>query len=105
MEKMYYSIAEVAEMLQVNQPALRYWEKEFKQLRPQRNGKGTRFYTEKDIQIIKQIIFLVNEQKLTLSGAKRKMGQRKDIVAKQQELVERLKTIRKELSEISKALD
>jgi DNA-binding transcriptional MerR regulator len=105
MEKMYYSIAEVAEILQVNQPTLRYWEKEFKQLKPQRNDKGTRFYTEKDIQIIKQIIFLVNEQKLTLSGAKKKMGQRKDVVAKQQELVERLKTIKKELLGISKALD
>lgn len=102
---MYYSIAETAEMLQVSQPTLRFWEKEFKQLKPQRNAKGTRFYTQKDIEIIKQIVFLVNDQKLTLSGAKKRLSQKKDFVAKQQELAERLKAIRRELIEISKALD
>lgn len=88
-------------MFGVNQSNLRFWEKEFKQLSPKRNGKGTRFYSQEDIQVIKQIIYLVNEQKLTLDGAKRKLGQKKDVIAKQQELVERLKAIRKELLGIS----
>ncbi len=105
MEKLFYSISEVAKMFNVNQSNLRFWEKEFKQLQPTRNGKGTRFYAEKDIQIIKQIIYLVNEQKLTLDGAKRKLTQRKDSVAKQQEVVERLKLIRVELLGISNALN
>jgi len=104
MEKLFYSISEVAAMFGVNQSNLRFWEKEFKQLEPKRNPKGTRFYSPEDIQIIKQIIFLVNEQKLTLEGAKRKMSQKKDAVAKQQEVVERLKLIRTELLGISKAL-
>jgi len=104
MEKLFYSISEVAEMFNVNQSNLRYWEKEFKQLKPKRNDKGTRFYTLSDIQIIKQIIYLVNEQKLTLDGAKRKLTQRKDATAKQQEVVERLKAIRSELMGISNAL-
>ena len=55
MEKLYYSIAEVAKMFNVNQSLLRFWEKEFKQLSPRRNEKGTRFYTKQDIFIIKQI--------------------------------------------------
>jgi DNA-binding transcriptional MerR regulator len=101
MEKIFYSISEVAGMFGVNQSNLRFWEKEFKQLSPKRNGKGTRFYSQEDIQVIKQIIYLVNEQKLTLDGAKRKLGQKKDVIAKQQELVERLKAIRKELLGIS----
>lgn len=105
MEKLFYSISEVADMFNVNQSNLRYWEKEFKQLTPRRNDKGTRFYSPGDIQIIKQIIYLVSEQKLTLDGAKRKLTQRKDAVAKQQELVERLKIIRKELLGISTALN
>ena len=104
MEKLYYSISEVADIFKVNQSNLRFWEKEFKQLKPKRNDKGTRFYTPEDIQIIKQIIYLVNEQKLTLDGAKRKLSQKKDVIAKQQEIVERLKIIKEELLGISKAL-
>jgi len=104
MEKLYYSISEVASMFNVNQSNLRFWEKEFKQLKPRRNEKGTRFYTNEDIVTIKQIIFLVDEQKLTLEGAKRKMSQKMDLVEKQQELVERLKNIRQELKGISNAL-
>jgi DNA-binding transcriptional MerR regulator len=104
MEKLFYSISEVATMFGVNQSNLRFWEKEFKQLTPKRNPKGTRFYSPNDIQIVKQIIYLVNEQKLTLDGAKRKLSQKKDVIAKQQEVVERLKLIRKELIGISNAL-
>ena len=104
MEKLFYSISEVATLLGVNQSNLRFWESEFKQLKPRRNEKGSRFYSPDDIQIIKQIKFLVNDQKLTLDGAKRKLGQKKDTVAKQQEVVERLKLVRKELNGISNAL-
>jgi len=104
MEKLFYSISEVADMFQVNQSNLRFWEKEFKQLKPKRNPKGTRFYSPDDILVIKSIIYLVNEQKLTLDGAKRKLSQKKDVVAKQTEVVERLKLIRKELMGISNAL-
>lgn len=104
MEKLFYSISEVAEMFAVNLSNLRFWEKEFKQLQPKRNPKGTRFYSPDDILVIKQIIYLVSEQKLTLDGAKRKLGQKKDIVAKQQEVVERLKLIRQDLLGISLAL-
>ena len=56
-EKLYYSIKEVADMFSINQSNLRFWEKEFKQLKPKRNDKGTRFYTKEDIQVVKQIIF------------------------------------------------
>ena len=104
MEKLFYSISEVAGMFHVNQSNLRFWEKEFKQLTPKRNAKGTRFYSPDDILVIKSIIYLVSEQKLTLEGAKRKLGQKKDVIAKQSEVVERLKLIRKELIGINNAL-
>jgi DNA-binding transcriptional MerR regulator len=104
MEKLYYSISEVAEMLNVNQSNLRFWEKEFKQLKPKRNDKGTRFYTQEDINVLKKIMFLVNEQKLTLAGAKKRLAQRIDSLEKQHQLVERLKFVREELVGISKAL-
>ena len=104
MEKLYYSISEVAAVFKINQSNLRFWEKEFKQLKPRRNDKGTRFYTNEDIATIKKIVFLVEEQKLTLEGAKRRLGQKKDAVEKQQQLVERLKSIREELKGIANAL-
>ena len=104
MEKLYYSIAEVATQFEINQSHLRHLEKEFKQLKPKRNAKGSRFYTPEDVQLVKQILFLVNEQKLTLEGARRKLGQKKDVIAKQQEIVERLKLIRVELVGIMNAL-
>ncbi|MEA4936050.1 MAG: MerR family transcriptional regulator [Paludibacter sp.] len=104
MEKLYYSIAEVSKLLGINASNLRFWEKEFKQLKPRRNAKGTRFYTDDDITLIRQIIYLVNDQNLTLEGARQKLHQKKDQVAKQYELVERLKKIRSELKGMSKAL-
>jgi len=105
MERLYYSISEVSEMLKINASNLRFWEKEFKQLKPRRNEKGTRFYTMDDIELIKQIMFLVNEQNLTLEGARQKLSQKKDRVAKQQKLAERLRKIRAELAGMSKALN
>ena len=105
MEKLYYSISEVADMFAISQSNLRFWEKEFKQLKPKRNKGNTRFYTREDIQIIKNIIFLVDEKKLTLEGAKKQLSQKKDVVEKHQEIVERLKKVRKNLVDISKEID
>lgn len=104
MEKLYYSISEVSQLLGINASNLRFWEKEFKQLKPKRNAKSTRFYTEEDITLLKQIIYLVNHQNLTLEGARQKLSQKKDHVAKQHELTERLRRIRSELKGMSNAL-
>jgi len=105
MEKIYYSISEVADIFKINQSNLRFWEKEFKQLKPKRNEKGTRFYTKEDIQLIKQIVFLVNEQKLTLEGVKKKLNDKKELVVKQQEISERLTIIRDEIKGMIAILD
>lgn len=104
-EKLYYSISEVAEMFGVNQSKLRFWEKEFKQLKPRRTEKGTRTYTKQDIQTIKQIQFLVETQKLKIDGAKRKLNEKKDLVEKQHELVERLTKVREELKGLIAQID
>ena len=104
MEKRYYSISEVADMFKVNQSHLRFLERQFPQLSPKRNAKGTRFYTKDDIQLIKQIFFLVNEQGLKLEGARKKLGEKKDLVAKQQEIAERLRRVKKELQGIARFL-
>ena len=69
-EKMYWSIGEVADQLGVNTSLIRYWEKEFASLRPKRTGKGDRMYTKKEIEQLQQIQHLVKEKGFTLQGAK-----------------------------------
>jgi len=69
MQKLYYSISEVSKMVDEEQHILRYWEKEFSQLRPKKNRGGNRIYSEKDILLITQIKKLLREDKLSLKGA------------------------------------
>lgn len=69
-EKLYYSIGEVAAMFQVNASLLRFWEKEFTILNPKKNTKGDRHYTQKDIDSFRIIYQLVKEKGFTLNGAK-----------------------------------
>ena len=72
-EKLYYSIGEVAEMLNVNASMLRFWETEFPALRPSKNKKGTRSYTKNDIDLLRRIIFLTKDSGLTLEGARQQL--------------------------------
>ncbi|OIP84675.1 MAG: transcriptional regulator [Porphyromonadaceae bacterium CG2_30_38_12] len=105
MEKVYYSISEVAALLKMNLSNLRFYEKEFKQLKPKRNDKGTRFYSKDDIQLLKQIKYLIDDKKLTLDGVRQQLNEKKDAIQKQQELVERLKLIKTQLLGIVKELN
>ncbi len=70
MAKLYYSISEVSELLNEEQHILRYWEKEFKVLKPKKNTAGNRKYSLKDLEILKKIKQLVREQELNLNSAK-----------------------------------
>jgi DNA-binding transcriptional MerR regulator len=69
-ERMYWSIGEVAGELGVNTSLLRFWEKEFGTLRPKRTAKGDRLYTKEDILQLRRIQHLVKEKGFTLQGAK-----------------------------------
>lgn len=71
--KLYYNIGEVAEMLGVNTSLLRFWESEFPQLRPNKNKKGTRNYTQRDIELLRRIHYLTKDCGLTLEGARQQL--------------------------------
>ncbi len=103
--KLFYSISEVAQMLDVNTSLLRFWEKEFESIiLPHKNAKGTRFYKEEDIETIKTIHYLVKTQGLTLSGAKKKILENKSTVKREQNIHSRLLSIREELTSLRKSL-
>jgi DNA-binding transcriptional MerR regulator len=69
-EKIYYTIGEVAEMFQVNTSHIRFWSNEFDVIKPSTNKKGNRLYTHSDIENLKKIYHLVKEKGFTLKGAK-----------------------------------
>ncbi len=104
-EKLYYSISEVAEMFGVSNSLLRYWEKEFTMLNPRKTSKGNRLYTKKDIDTIKVIYHLVKEKGFTLEGARNKIKEtgpdkiqtNVDVTEKLQSLREFLVTLKKQI--------
>ena len=104
-DKLYYSISEVAQMFGLNEPTLRYWEKEFDIINPRRTAKGVRFYRQEDIEAVRQIYHLVKERGLTLAGARQKLKNNKEATVRQEEIVNRLKQIKEELTQIKKAFD
>lgn len=105
MEKYLYTIGEVAELLGESTSLVRFWSNEFpKFIRPQRNAKGNRLFTKEDVDTFKHIHLLVKVEGLTLEGAaKRLKGDRKDVVSKAR-VLESLKSIRQQLSEIRQDL-
>ncbi len=99
-ERLYYSIGEVAEMFKVNTSLIRYWEKEFDIIRPRKNKKGNRLFTQKDIENFHIIYHLVKERGMTLKGARKKLRENRQETMDNFEIVRLLQNIRKMLVEI-----
>ena len=78
-EKLYHSIGEVARMLNVNPSVLRFWETQFPSIQPHKNKKGTRYYTDDDIDLLRQIYHLTRECGYTLEGARERLRLSDDI--------------------------
>ncbi|MCQ2249637.1 MAG: MerR family transcriptional regulator [Bacteroidales bacterium] len=106
LDKLYYSIGEVAKMFDANASQIRYWEKEFQIIKPKKNNKGNRQFTKKDIENIKKIHFLVKDRGMTLEGAKKhlKSHTQEDGVANF-EVIKILQDMKKKLLEMKEALD
>lgn len=104
-QKLYYSISEVAQMFEVNESTLRFWEKEFDVIRPRKTAKGTRFYKQEDIDSVRLIYHLVKERGMTLAGARQKLKDNKETTVRQEDIVNRLKQIKEELLSMKEAFD
>ena len=103
--KLFYSIGEVALMFDVNTSLIRFWENEFDIIKPKKNKKGNRLFTQQDIDNFHIIFNLVKERGYTLQGAKQKLKQNKDEVTSNAEVVSRLKKIRKTLNDLSTSIE
>jgi len=85
-------------MFELNEPTLRFWEKEFDEIAPQKNDKGTRFYLQEDIEQIRLIHYLLKKRGLTIRGARQKLKDNKAETIKQEEICNRLENVKSELN-------
>lgn len=99
-ERLFYSIGEVADMFKVNTSLIRFWEKEFDIIKPHKNKKGNRLFTPKDVENFHLIFHLVKEKGMTLKGAQKKLKENHDDTVNNFEVVSKLKDIRELLVEI-----
>jgi DNA-binding transcriptional MerR regulator len=104
--KLYYSIKEVAEMFDLNESTLRYWETEFPALRPKTlQGSKIRQYTKKDIELVKSIHNLVKVRGFKLSAAREMLNNNRLGADRTADVITRLQGVRDELQAIRKQLD
>lgn len=105
LNKRFYRIGDVADILGIPASTLRFWEKEFTIIKPVRNAKNTRLYTPKDIETIKMIHYLVKEKGLKLDAAQAMIRRNRDGVSKRFEVIDRLKSVKSQLLHLKKALE
>ena len=98
--KLYYSIGEVAAMFKVNASLIRFWEKEFDIIKPQKNKKGNRLFTQQDVDNFYIIYHLVKERGFTLQGAKEKLKDNKEDTINSVEIVKSLNRVKKFLLDL-----
>jgi len=99
-EKLYYSIGEVAEIFNVAPSLIRFWESEFEIIQPKKNRKGNRQFTKEDIDNVRLIYHLVKEKGFTLQGAKEMIKNDSVAMKDKMEFIESLKQIRVFLQEL-----
>jgi DNA-binding transcriptional MerR regulator len=104
-EKLYYRIGEVEQITGVPAYVLRYWESEFKLLRPKKNPAGQRLYRPRDVELVQRIKTLLYDERLTLEGAKkrllaesRKANQQLDLGLRETAYADALKRVRDRLT-------
>jgi Predicted transcriptional regulators len=92
-DKLYYTIGEVSELLGENPSLVRFWAKKFPSfIRPARNKKGNRMFTAQDVNNFKLIYYLVKEKGMTLEGAAKRM---KDNISGNDQRIEVISRLKK----------
>lgn len=95
--RLFYNIQEVADHFALNVSTLRFWEKEFDNIRPKKTAGGSRQFTREDIQQVEIIFHLLREKGMTIDGARQSLKTRKDAEEKRVETLHRLREMKKEL--------
>ncbi|MFN6048683.1 MAG: MerR family transcriptional regulator [Bacteroidota bacterium] len=104
-EKKYMKIGEAAATIGVPASTLRFWEKNFPQIKPMKNKKGDRFYTQKDLEVLKEIHYLSHSKGLKLSSVSKSVKRNDDGISPQAKLVQELRNFRETLIKIKEQLE
>ena len=102
--KLYYSIGEVSEMFDVSKSLIRFWESEFDILKPHKNSKGDRRFTQKNLDQFKIIYHLAKERGFTPEGAKKEIKKNKDSLIKKNAMLKSLTEIKGFLEKLKEEL-
>lgn len=97
-------MGEVSEMFDVRPSLIRFWEQKFDILKPDKNRKGNRLFTPKDVENLKLIYHLVKENGMTLAGAAKRLRENKKGEERDLEVIEKLQNIRSLLLEVREEL-
>ena len=100
-EKLYYTIGEVANKFNVNISLIRFWEKEFEILKPKKNKKGNRLFTKKDLNNLETIYHLVKDRGFKIEGAKKML---KNNIKDDIDIISKLKKIKNFLQKLKDEL-
>lgn len=102
-DKLYFKIGEVSELLGLPTHVLRFWETEFKRIKPKRTSAGQRLYRKRDVAFILRVKYLLYEKGFTISGARQHLRNKQDFI---EELPQALSVseLRQELEQIRKLI-
>lgn len=103
-KKLYYSIGEVSKLLDIKPSTIRHWEKEFKEIKPRKNRKGDRMFTDKDIYHLKVVQKLVHEDKQSLTEANSHIKEHKAKINNTYDAIKRLAELRYEMLKLKEQL-
>ncbi len=101
-DKRYFRIGEASKIIGVEPYVLRYWDKEFPQIRPKRADSNQRTYERKDLELILEIKRLLYEERMTIEGAKKRLRQTRKRHFRMDEAF--LNSLKEELKEIIRVL-
>ncbi|WP_338410197.1 MerR family transcriptional regulator [uncultured Flavobacterium sp.] len=96
-DKLYFSIGEVAKAFNVNASLIRFWDKEFDVLKPKKNAKGNRKFSQEDIKNLQLIYHLVKERGFTLEGAKLHLKENQQKTLDKFDIISKLESIKNKL--------
>ena len=102
--KKFYGIAEVAEQFNVAESLLRFWEKEFPNIKPRKSGRGVRMYTKEDIEEVRLVYNLLKVRGMKIAAAKQVLNKNRKAASDTSEIISRLQSVLGELREINREL-
>ena len=103
--KTYVKIGEAAKIIGVPASTLRFWEKQFPQIKPMKNKKGDRFYNAKDLEVLREIYYLSHSKGVRLSNVSKKVKRDEAKITPQAELISQLRQFKEKLLKIKEQLE